>query len=298
MIRYYNRTLLTTLVLLVELLSSCYSHEELSAEMGRPKFVIEDSSDPIDHEIYEIYKKTGIEVVYRYEENDYRWNLGAVQLSSDFDTVMLPKSREALALGLRYIHTTLLRHYSDDFKRKYFPLRIFLADSIYQRKRKQLNLSAPGRDHILIGNINQEVLSTLTPQQLKERQGLLNATLWSKFFLEKEGVDFPPAFGTLSQDYYNVFLNKEPLKSMDPRELGFWSKIETAMDIYPRAPKDEKEDLYYFIQKMTSEDEESLQEQMKGFPVLIEKYNILRKYLTEIHRIDLQEIGNSAPPTL
>lgn len=295
--KLYN-TVLFLLFPLMGLASACYSHEELSVEPGKPKFKIEDSTDPVDHEIYEIHKKTGVQILYDYKPNDYRWNLGAVQTTSDFDTVMLPKEREALALGMKYVNTTLLRHYSEDFKRHFFPLRIFLADSIYHRARKKEIMVAPGRDHILIGNINKSILEKITPKQLKERQGILNATLWSKFFLEKEGVEFPPAFGTLSQDYYNHFLNKPPLKTMDPREMGFWGKIQNTMDIYPRTPKDEKEDVFFFIQKMTSFDKETLDQQMKGFPVLIEKYNILRKYLIEVHKIDLQEIGNSEPPSL
>lgn len=293
-----HNTVLILLFPLIGQVSACYSHEELTVEPGKPKFKIEDSTDPVDHEIYEINKKTGIQILYDYKPNDYRWNLGSVQTTSDFDTVMLPKKREALTLGMKYVNTTLLRHYSEDFKRHFFPLRIFLADSIYHRARKKEIMVAPGRDHILIGNINKSILEKITPKQLKERQGLLNATLWSKFFLEKEGVEFPPAFGTLSQDYYNHFLNKPPLKTMDPREMGFWEKIQNTMDIYPRTPKDEKEDVFFFIQKMTSFDNETLDQQMKGFPVLIQKYNILRKYLIEVHKIDIQEIGNSEPPSL
>lgn len=295
--KLYN-TVLLFLLPLTGMLSSCYSHEVLSVEKGEPKFKIEDGTDPLTHEIYEVYKNTGVQILYQYQPNDYKWNLGLAQSLADFDTVMLPKGKDVLNLGMKYLNATLLRHYSDDFKRRFFPLRIFLADSIYHKARKKLVKVAMGRDHILVGNINKDFLEGISPKTLKESQGVLNATLLSRSFLEKEGVEFPPAFGTLSQDYYNQFLNKEPLKSMDPREMGFWEKIQNTTDIYPRAPKDEKEDVYFFILKMASVDQTTLEKEMKGFPILIEKYNILRKYLIEVHKIDPQEIGNSEPPTL
>jgi len=93
------------------LLPSCYQEEDIEAVKGTPRYIIEDSSDPLDHEIYEIFRRTGVYVLYDYTLYDYLWDLGS--LNNSTNRLTLQTDRTVLLEGVKYLKKVLMDFYSD-----------------------------------------------------------------------------------------------------------------------------------------------------------------------------------------
>jgi hypothetical protein len=298
-------------------LSSCYREAGIRAELDEPRYVIEDSDDPLDHAIYEIYRKTGIYILYRYELNDYLWDLGSLYNSSN--RLTMQADRATLLEALDYLDKVLFHIYPDDFKREFFPLKIFLADSIDlsgTTAREDL-ISASGREYIAIGRLRAGGIPS-TPAELVAATGTLNAYLWANIIVKNRLFVLPPAFAEMSSAFYGA--NYRYVKGQQqgvaataipyptPGELmdeGFWeidqfytgnfpvqNPSTGVYNTYAMMPSYEG-DIYQFVQMITTRGEAELAALMEGHEKIQAKYALVIQSIKEQCGIDLQEIGNS-----
>ncbi len=275
-------------------LISCNKERPIKANCSKAKYIIKDSSDPIDHLIYDIYKTSGIEIIYNFKPEDAKWNLGNNNPTSSFTSAdYIPidinnsEKKEYLLKNLEMLRDKFLNLYPISFKSKYFPLRIFICDSI-GNKRKQLDVGR-GRDHIAVnirGNddkLNEaDYTSKIIPQ--------LHAVTWRYIF--SYVIEVPDNFKAFSAELYDKNIEGSDNPKYNIKSDGFWTYNELLSFKFKKANTLEKYVEDYIIQ-MTSRSEQKNMELMKGYDIMINKYNILRNFIKAKIGFDIQEIGNN-----
>lgn len=268
-------------------LTSCYHEKDITAEIGEPQYVIEDSDDPVDHFRYEFYQNYGVYILYDYSELDYRWNLNNPDLLEDDDCNFIrQKDKAALSLGIDYLEKTLFQFYDDGFKQKYFPIKILLADTIinwaYGGSKDEIVYT--GRNYIAFGQIRKD-LEKLTDEQLKERRGIIHGKLWANNIYSNGLIEIPQEFFEPGLEYYGKTIGVDA----DPRAFGFW--IGKKSGNATMAPS-QSEDVESFFRMITSHTQAEMEAEMADYELLKNKYEILLNCLNTKYQIDLQSIGN------
>ncbi len=278
--------------------ASCYKEEDIKGEMPEPKYHLEDSNDPLDHYIYEFNKENGDYILYNYTANDYVWNMSTLL------SVHLVKqpNRVVLRKGISYMRKVLFDDYNTDFKKKYFPFKILMADSIYVEKNGTIyadEASEGGLSFLAIGKIRKGI-DTISNDSLLKLKGEVQATFWSRFLYNNEMLVLPEAYWHISDDYYGVNLktvdDNSKLKpdEVDVKKYGFWDR-NRASDYgvrYCMAP-DKTLDIYQFIQIIVTHTKDEMDALMAGHDRLKDKYHLLVSQLKNLYGVDIQEIGNS-----
>lgn len=301
-------------------LSSCYKEDAIKAVKGEPRYVIEDSSDPLDHAIYEIYNATGVYVLYEYEKEDYYWNLGSLYNSSNVLT--LQTDRTVLLDGVNYLRKILFNSYPDDFMKKYFPLKIFLAERVDTGTSAALQdvESGVGREYIAVGKIRAGEIPS-TAEGLLKAKGSLNAYLWSNVMIQNGLLELPGSFAAVSEKFYGAnfgFIKANETGNEDYwyptdaelMEEGFWDVDPNAsMNTYPRVldpetgrPDDRYNimpdyvgDINMWIAKITTMTRAEILPLIEPYEKMMRKYEILVGSIQEQLGFDLQGVGADKP---
>jgi hypothetical protein len=296
-----------SLLIAALILTSCYREEEIQAELGLPRYTIEDSDDPLDHAIYEMYRTTGMYILYNYELNDYLWDLGSLYNSSN--RLIMQTDRTVLLDGLHYLDAVLFDIYPVDFQKKYFPLKIFLADTINMdgsSTQKDL-LCGSGREYLAVGKIRADGIPT-TDAELLVATGRLSAYLWA-YIIKNGTLVIPPAFAEISRAFYGknykavkaeqqgTTAGNIPYPTLDQlMDEGFWAVDPNNTLNFPvggnyaMMPPYEG-DIFQFVEAIVTHTEAEMIALMDGHEKLKAKYDILVQAIKEQCDIDLQAIG-------
>jgi hypothetical protein len=271
--------------------ASCYKEEALKADLQEPKYVIEESSDPLDHARYEIYRNTGVYVLYDYTYADYKWNVSSI---SNYE-MTLQEDRDVLSDGMAYLDKVFLSLYDDKFKGSYFPYKILLAGQIKHliATSQQDIICAPGRSYLAIGRLRQDVIPA-TSEELKTARGEINGVFWGYRMYANGLVRIPDSFFEVTDaEVYGVNMENQADKE-SPAFLyghGLWSYDELNGPSAYMAP-DQTGDVADFVRMMTSHNEQEMKALMSSYPKLSQKYTILRNAIIAGTGVDLQQIGN------
>lgn len=275
-------------------LSSCYKDDEGTPADVEPKYVIEDSSDPLDHARYAIFQNTGIYVLYQYDSLDYGWDVSSISKNRLVKTT----DRTVLADGMEYMNLVLMDYYTDEFKRHYFPFRILLAQEVNNERENTLltdRFAASGRSYLAIGRL-AEGKTPATADDMNLAKGVIHGELWGNIIYANGLVMIPAGFFSPSEEYYEQDLSGESNKD-DPATLlamGFWSYDEhNVLSAY--CTPDYKADVNDFVEMVTSHTAAEMSALMGSYAILKQKYNILVTAVREATGVDLQEIGNRKP---
>ncbi len=271
---------------------SCYKEDPIVPVQEEPAYTIEDSSDPAKHYIYETWKNTGVYTLYEFDEVDYAWNVSSIS-----DNILVPMDESMLTEAVDYAREVLFDIYDDDFKKKYFPMKVFLADSL----NSDLYASDPlyndrvsvyGRSYIAIGQIRPETFPK-TDEQILEAVGKVNGMLWGDLIYRYSLMEIPDGFFSPCEELYGQNMSDAPEDDLVSyaKGLGFWSFDE--FGIYDTILPDRYGDVSDFVEMMTTHTEEEMQAEMEGYETLVIKYNILRNAIQDACGVDLQEIGNA-----
>lgn len=292
----------TLLLLASLLLASCYHEAPVHSELGQPKYEIKDGPDYVSSTIYRIKEETGTQVVYDFKGGDAAWNLGSllsnkIYIPIDTDD---PTDVAMVEPNLRYLEEQVLSKYSADFQKKYFPVRIFLADSLKRNKRVEAFVFT-ARDHVAINmykegdkmtrgsglspvNTKEDYLAQFAPQ--------VHSGLWEFIFTYR--IDPPNSFYAYSAEVYKKNFGDKTDKTFDIRQAGFWTYDEFNSFGKNYRAVDASTDISDYIFRMTSLSEAEITEAMGGYQMMLDKYHTLRSFIKELTGMDLQEIGNSA----
>lgn len=288
------------IIILVLLFTGCYKHDEISSELGEPVLEPKDNpNDPVDHFIYDFYQNYGVFIQYDYDTVDYQWDMK----TRNINTYILQEDKEIINEGLEYLGKIFFNQYSDEFKKKNFPLKIFLADSIniVQSGENVLDrISYYGLSNIAVGKIREGV-GELDSDSLNILKGNINADFWAGYLYSHDKYNLPYTFFKISEDYYgqNLYLLEENEDVAGPeinmKSYGFWAHYNTPdkdPEDYWFAP-DAQMDIWQFINMITSHTKDEMDELMSGYNKIKDKYNYIIDYTKEKYGVDLQEIGNN-----
>ncbi len=275
------------------LFTGCYSDELIKSELGTPRNKITEKSDPTDKYIYEVFKNTGVSILYDFSNLDYKWNLGAGSLSEY--TIVKQIDRAILSNGIVYLDKVLLDYYDSDFKHKYFPLNLLISDSLIKAPSKSNIATISGRNYIAISNIRKGV-ENLSETELSNLKGIINGNLWGNTIYANNLMIFPKEFFSPCEDLYGYKIGtKTDVPAFDSKKLGFWDiDLETSTSTTYMAPR-KQVDVAQFIQQITSCNYEEIMIKMNAYPILYNKYIILVNFFKSEYNVDLQAIGNNKP---
>lgn len=288
-----NRINIIMLLLSVMMFAfSCYKEDAIVTELGKPNYTIEDSSDPFDHYRYLVNQKTGIYILYDYNEVDYLWDMASLSNNR----LVKQSDKSILAAAIPYLEQTLLNYYDDSFKKKYFPLKILIADSVNNYFGSELfknRISYYGRSYLAIGRINERT-PQLDDAAILQSKGDINGVLWAFIIANNDLIKIAESFFASSREFYGLSFSNDPNKADAAylRSKGFWQYDEYNQANEFMAP-DQWKDLYDFISRITSHTAEEMKALLKGNETLIVKYDALVNGLKTDYGIDLQAIGNA-----
>ena len=293
------------------LAASCYNEKPLTSELGTPFYPLEDSSDPIDNFIYNFYNQTGVTILYDYSDMDFQWNLNATSLSNN---VLVKPQKSVLQDGIEYVKQILLDCYDNDFRKKYFPIKIMLADTLYRSGYTNDNVyfgdkfCKYGRNYLAIGKIRQEYLSSVLhpdssdPEAVaaaneirNEARGRVNGMLIGNLMVANGLLTIPDGFFEVSEGYYEYNVKRD---NLIPEQVGIWFVDEENSLNYPMGTSNymltpsKEQDVADWVRVITTHSEAQMKELMAGYDALKNKYGIITKAVKDALGIDLQEIGN------
>lgn len=301
-------TLLTSCFFFVALSTGCYREKPITAEMGAPEYVIEDGNDYITKTIYGIYKDSGVKVIYAFNPKTAIWDMGAF-MGANYIYIpfferkehSLSDNRKVIEENLHYLDTYFFGKYDTQFRKKYFPVHVFLADSVRNRLGKDEVFAGFGRDNLGLnlyrdGEVMKGSTVRGTPtyktkeEYLRDFAPRVHFALWQ--FIFKYRLSPPELFYSYSRDLYGQNLGKVTDKSYSIRQDGFWSYDEFNSFAYYHAWDAEHDIADYVLRMVMYTEAENLKE-MEGYQIMIDKYNALRQEVKKATGIDLQAIGNA-----
>lgn len=312
MTKTYIKQIIGLLVAIL-LVSSCYREKPINSEIGKPLYTIEDSDDPLDHLIYQVYKESDVQILYDFDPKVARWNLGSILGAAGSGGSYVPFDLEDTE-KVSYIKPNLDRiiedffdQYPVDFQRKYMPLRIFLCDTIVKTASSQyvtyygidnmaINLFTPGEKDHLSTEYTKPVVADID-EYYSKISGKLHSALFAFLFTFRE--EAPNQFVQFSQGLYgkrlrsDLGLQQQGDNDFDVKTLGFWSASPDTFYDDNLVMHKEPEDIAEYVERMVGYTEAENMAEMEGYAVMINKYNALRNYIKEAFGFDLQEIGNN-----
>lgn len=284
-------------ILMGFLLVSCYNDENIKGEESQPKYIVEDGDEPVDHFIYQFYQKYDAFILYNYESIDYIWNMSTL-----LDVKLVKQENKAiLNEGVKYMDKVLFKYYTDDFKKRYFPFKILMADSVQVAQSAvwyKDETACAGLSYMGIGKIRSGI-SEIAPDSLVFLRGKMHATLWGNFLYNNEMIDFPEAYWKISSEYYGTNLKQidgnSSLKpdQVDTRKYGFWDRDRTrdSGNSYCMAPN-RTQDISQFINMITTHTAAEMEALIAPYDRLKDKYYLLINQIKDEYGVDIQAIGN------
>lgn len=283
------KTILASVVL-PAMLTACYKEDPLHSERGEIPYKIEDSDNPALHYIYEYNQKTGVYILSDYTDVDFKWNVGS---ESNNDLIRIKDG--VLDDAIEYVKAVLTEVYPEEFAKKYFPLKVLLADSISVSTSKSDDLLVgSGRSYIAIGRLHKGDIPT-DEDKLADIRGEVSGYLWGNYIYSNNLMTIPEGFFSPSEKYYGVSFKQEEYKQYEndpdyPRKVGFWRYDPDG--VYPCFCPKKELDISDFVKTIVTHSSAQMQELMEGYEILRIKYDILIKAVKDNCGVDLQAIGN------
>lgn len=275
------------------LLLACHDEDNIKAELQTGKYnLADDPNDPVQHFIYNLYQKNGVVLVTNPDTSDYLYNFN----NPNTIHIVAPKQdKELLHKSIQFISEVFFDLYDDNFKKNYFPFTVLLADEIQWWLFGDYDLfnAYASTSFVAIANINDD-LSILDEATKRVYRGDINAALWSSYMLPRNAWRVRGAFYEVSQGLHDSYLDSYTVEDgiLEAREYGFisfdpmTSDTEDPEDCYLNFPTMEM-DVQLFIQFLFSSTREELDEFMEEYPLIEEKYKILRESIQESINIDI-----------
>lgn len=258
-----------------------------------------------DQEFVEFYNKYGVQVLYKFSEADFRWNI-----TEYIPYYAIEAESNSIEDGWSFLKENCLSIWSDDFLRKFMPYRILLASEVYSLKdtyqyddegnkiyQKIPKKAIYGLNHLTFGAVNDR-LSSLSVSEKKELIGEIAFAI-TGYATSKEKMEIPQKFQTYHDDYIN---------NAGGDYVGDWGYNRGGILEY----RDGGMDVYYdfglfvkYLVMMSKEEFEStfLTDEFdngtyydanwnsyRGYPVK-NKYEAVIDYFQNTLEIDLHEIG-------
>ena len=267
---------------------SCTKENELEeVDLLPVDYVLPQGGSSADDRIVECHEKWGTYILYDYTDLDYRYAFVANSVPPTYEMPDVEYVDEMMDL----LELTWFDFYSTEFHKKYMPYVILLTSTM-ETGIYNLYSYMDKPTHFFIKGCSN-ALDTIT---LKGKRGFKNEVqvkLWESWYNNGK-IEVPDEFFKVSD--YSTASSEDPASDNYARKRGFLyyeSKMyEWSAYISPYGGGFENTDLLTYLHDMLRHSEEEWAENLK-YPLVKQKYDILRNYIIEEYGIDLQEIGNA-----
>ena len=264
-------------------LTACSDNEEIGyVEPWEEEYVLPQGKSDADDRIVDFYEQYGRYILYDYTYLDFRYELGVFEYE-------LPDPQYVGDM-LDFLNEIWFNFYPEDFKKEYLPLKIFLAGAIepdYGGYYCLVNSSSVG-----VGFCS-DILREFTPEEKLEFMRDLQIELWDNY-LDK--FDVPEEFFELSS--YTSVADTDPESGNYARNRGFVEDYTSTYfpDWYTSASStgelSKDTDLISYIMGMILRTSEDWAADLE-WPLVKQKYDLLRDWLMDIYGVDLQKMGDT-----
>lgn len=293
-----NRTLFIIFILLAFAFAGCYDEENITSELGIDNLKPKDSSEPVDHYIYEFYNKYGSYIKYSYDTLEYQWEFNNIK-----EIVYTEQEDKDIQLkGLEYMEKVFSNLYSEEFKKNHFPVKILLAKSIDEAGwwgDKNI-ISDYGTPFLSIGRI-KEGIETTSDEDIKKAKTKINYNFWHGYLMANSKINIPEEFFLINSEFHSQNLrlmvttsdiDPDPSK-LNPHNFGFFfnrQRYEYTSGKYYWAPSRD-EDVEQFFEMILSHTKTELDEIMADSQKLQDKYVIFTNYIKNTFGFDIQTVA-------
>ncbi|KXB79201.1 hypothetical protein HMPREF3034_02200 [Prevotella sp. DNF00663] len=182
---------------------SCSNDDNVTAEIEEPIYNVEDNtSDPIQHRKFEMYRDYKTYLITNPITRDYKYNF---QKKNNLLITAPEQSPELIKKGIKMLDDMFLNHYSEEFKKKYMPFSILLADSIFflgQETGRPYYHSYVANRFLALGGVRKE-MGSYTEAQKRDFEGDINSRYWMDYLWEvKSAFSIPEAFSDVNREYF------------------------------------------------------------------------------------------------
>lgn len=280
---------------------ACYNEDSIQAERGTPKYNLEDDpSDPVQHYIHEFYTKYRVIIITDPTIYDYMFNFS---MKNRLRIVAPEQDKDLLYKGIQFMEKVFFDFYSPEFKEKFFPMSVIMADTIQNAGfgSEAMQNTANSTNFIAIGNIREGV-EALSEEELIKIRSEVNGKFWSGY-LDKILGSFKvnPDFYKVSKEYYGewlAFYDGLTLEDIDFYEMGLvgddpeWREIDpddpsNNVIVAPREELDLQQWMSFIFEKKSAE----MKEICDKYPKMKEKYELLRQSMIDCG-FDFSKIEN------
>lgn len=120
------------LMLFILTLMSCYAEDKLVVPAEKPQYDISDSSDPLQHERYLLYKDFEVILVDNPDSSDYLYTMGA---KSKYVISSLGEGmKDEKVKAIKFIRKVFYDNLAKDFMKENAHLKLIIASNIEDRK--------------------------------------------------------------------------------------------------------------------------------------------------------------------
>lgn len=286
--------------------SACDSEEKLTPGEPLSFYDFPQGDAAYDHEFVDFYKKYDTQVLYRFKEMDFRWNV-----TSYLPFYAEQPEEKNIQQAWDFINQYCFSIWSEDFLKQCLPSRIFLASRVYSLKintvwegntSRQDTTEVPkntiyGLSHITFGRTDG-TLNTLSAAEKKELIGDMAFALIG-YAAYRDNIEVPQEFVALHNKWKSG--NNEYQASWGYNGCGFleyYANIDAAYDfgLYVKYlvmnSKEEFEKKYLDPSFDSGGENDPVTGQLVPQKRIYQKYQIVVNYFLNTLHIDLHAIGN------
>ena len=276
-------------IILSYCLISCAGNDDI--ETIRPwteEYVLPQGKSDADDRIVEYYEKFGTYILYDYTYMDFHYETGG---SYEY------KLPDPIYVGnmLDLLEEIWFSFYPDDFHKKYMPLKILLADYIRFKEPvsgafQEKSFFISSRSCFVFGFCS-DVLQEITSTTKLEYKNSIHSSLWG-YYLDGR-IEYPEEFFAVSD--YSRGAEMDPSSEDYARNRGFVAYIGYDWSLYPdglTGQLDKKMDVTSFLMNMIVRTSMQWEDDLQ-WPLVKQKYDILRNFLQDTYGFDVQKVGDA-----
>ena len=302
---------LLTFMLATPIFWACYPKEEIQAELDSDNFTPKNSDKSLDKAVFEFHNQYQSRILYNFTEQFYNRRFLGVSRYNTKHKIVLQEDEAILLKGVEHLKKYFTDYYPEAFGKKYFPPYFLLADSIYELDYygdfdKEFYADVQiNNSFVALGKVRTDI-DKMSKADLKTSKDELHKGFWNTYMRQTNKRNIDPKFfeiagydeksnlteisKCLDNDEENVnvlkygFLLSNRGASKPTCSSSSWSQV------YP--PK-RADDLSHFIQYMLVYDEQLINNYIKDYPKVQEKFKIVREHFKKYYGVDLQTIGDA-----
>lgn len=270
------------------LLSACAEDKKIGEiEPLAPDYVLPQGKSPADERVVALFDKYGTYFLYEYTVADFNWRQGGGGLNYEY-TVPDPRYVGNI---LDLLEKIWFEFYPEEFHKKYMPRKVFLTGTLENNGR--WIYSRVDQNQIALGYCS-EVLTEMSGDFKLEYKIELQRVLL-KDWINRGIITIPDEFYGVSDYSYEADVY-DPESPDYARTRGFVAKKDGSEWCdrvnWQTNMLDRSDDLSTFIDSMVGRSSEEWTSDFE-YPLVKQKYDILREYILKSYKVDLREIGDA-----